>query len=99
MFKENSTCCWVYEVKTKFASNESFWKNKAKRFEKIKQRRKRIKGKNAIVEGLDLITPTNYCFAAEKLEMYAHFFTHKKKEDFLKDNNDYLENFKKKFKV
>ena len=69
------------------------------RSEKIKQRRKRIKGKNARVEGLDVITPTNYCFAAEKLETYSHFFTHKKKEDFLKDNNDYLANFKKKFKI
>ena len=69
------------------------------RSEKINQRRKRIKGKNARVERLDLITPTNYCLAAEKLETYAHFFTHKKKEDFLMDNSDYLANFKKKFKV
>ena len=68
------------------------------RSEKIKQRQKGIKGKNARVEGLDLITPTNYCLAAEKLETYAHFFTHKKKDDFLKDNSVYLANFKKKFR-
>ena len=52
------------------------------RSEKIKQRRKRIKGKDARVEGLDLITLTNYCLAAEKLETYAHFFTHKIKRIF-----------------
>ena len=52
------------------------------RSEKIKQRRKRIKGKNARVEGLDLITPTNYCFAAEKLEKYAHFLLIKRKRIF-----------------
>ena len=51
------------------------------------------------MEGLNLITPTNYCLTAEKLETLAHFFTHKKKEVFLMKNSDLLANFKKKFKV